>query len=43
MPYCFFEGHLSNLKVTRDKNIDFDPNWAFPDCKSSFNSQMAMK
>ena len=27
-----FQGHPSNFKVTRDKNItDFYPNWAFPD------------
>ena len=39
-----FQGHLSNLKVTRLKKIvEFDPNWAFPDCNSSLNSPMAMK
>ena len=39
------EGHLSNFKVTQDKKkiIDFDPNWAFPDCNSSLNSLMAME
>ena len=42
VPYCFsrssckFEGH------TRKKK-DFEPNWAFSDCKSSLNSPMAMK
>ena len=25
------------------KIVDFDPNWAFPDCVSSLNSQMAKK
>ena len=25
------------------KGIDFDPNWAFPDCNSNLNSLMAMK
>ena len=41
--YCFsrsydkFQGHTA-LKI-----IEFDPNWAFPDCKSSLNSPMAMK
>ena len=25
------------------KNVDFDPNWAFPDCTSSLNSYMAGK
>ena len=39
-----FQGHLSNLKVTRLKKIvEFDSNWAFPDCNSSFNSPMATK
>ena len=41
--YCFsrsydkFQGHTA-LKI-----VEFDPNWAFPDCKSSLNSPMAMK
>ena len=41
--YCFsrsydkFQGHTA-LKI-----VEFDPNWVFPDCKSSFNSPMAMK
>ena len=39
-----FEGHPSNLKVTRLKEmVDLDPNWAFPDCNSSLNSPMATK
>ena len=39
-----FQGHLSNFKVTRDKNsADFDPNWAFPDCYSSLNTVAAIK
>ena len=43
VPYCFsrsyvkFQGHLA-LKI-----VEFDPNWAFPDCNSSLNSPMAMK
>ena len=32
-----FQGH------TAKKIIDFDPNWAFPDCNSSLNSPMATK
>ena len=28
---------------TAVKNVEFDPNWAFPDCNSSLNSPMAMK
>ena len=43
VPYCFswssvkFQGHTA-LKI-----VQFDPNWAFPDCNSSLNSPMAMK
>ena len=43
MPYCFarscvkFQGHTA-LKI-----VEFDPNWASPDCNSSLNLQMAMK
>ena len=43
VPYCFsrscvkFQGHIA-LKI-----VEFDPNWVFPDCNSSLNSQMAMK
>ena len=32
-----FQGHPA-LKI-----VEFDPNWAFPDCNSSLNSPMAMK
>ena len=28
---------------TAKKIVDFDPNWAFPDCDSSWNSPMATK
>ena len=43
VPYCFsrscvkWQGHKA-LKI-----VEFDPNWAFPDSNSSFNSPMAMK
>ena len=43
VPYCFsrssvkFQGHAA-LKI-----VEFDPNWAFPDCNSSLNSPMAMQ
>ena len=43
VPYCFsrsyvkFQGHPA-LKI-----VEFDPNWAFPDCNSSLNLSMAMK
>ena len=42
-PYCFsrssgkFQGH------TALKSVEFDPDWAFPDCNSSLNSPMATK
>ena len=32
-----FQGHIA-LKI-----VEFDSNWAFPDCNSSLNSPMAMK
>ena len=32
-----FQGH------TAKKIVDFDPDWAFPDCNSSLNSPMATK
>ena len=42
--YAKGQGQRSNFKVTRLKKIvDFDPNWAFPDCNSSLNSNMMMK
>ena len=43
VPYCFsrssvkFQGHIA-LKI-----VEFDLNWAFPDCNSSLNSPMVMK
>ena len=43
VPYCFprssvkFQGHAA-LKI-----IEFDPNWAFPDCNSSLESPIATK
>ena len=43
VPYCFsrssvkFQGHMA-LKI-----VKFDPNWAFPDCNSSFNTPMVTK
>ena len=37
MLFIKFQGHASQ------KIDDFDPNWAFPDCNSSLNSQKATK
>ena len=43
VPYCFSR---SSIKFQGDialKIIEFDSNWAFPECNSSLNSPMAMK
>ena len=43
LSYCFsrssvkFQGHMVQ------KNVEFDTDWAFPDCNSSLNSPMAAK
>ena len=45
VPYCFsrscvkFQGHTGQKKI----HWFWKKNWAFPDCKSSFNPLMAMK
>ena len=43
VPYCFSRWYVKLQGHTAQKIIYFDPNWAFPDCNSSLNSQMAMK
>ena len=43
VPYCFSRSYVKLQGHTAQKIIDFDPNWAFPDSNSSFNSPMAMK
>ena len=43
VPYCFSRSSVKFQCHTGHKIIDFDPNWAFPDCKSSLNSPMALK
>ena len=43
MPYCFSRSYVKLQGHTAKKIVDFDPNWAFPDCHSSLNSQMATK
>ena len=43
MPYCFSISYIKLQGHTAKKIIDFDPNWAFPDCNSSLNSPMATK
>ena len=43
MPYCFSRSYVKFQGQTALKIVEFDPNWAFPDCNSSLNSPMAMK
>ena len=43
VPYCFWRSYIKFQGHTALKLVEFDPNWAFPDCNSSLNSPMAMK
>ena len=43
VPYCFSRSYVKFQGHTALKIFKFDPNWAFPDCNSSFNSPMALK
>ena len=43
VPYCFARSTVKFQGRTALKIIEFDPDWAFPDCDSSLNSPMAMK
>ena len=43
MPYRFSRSYVKFQGQTALKIVEFDPNWAFPDCNSSLNSPMAMK
>ena len=43
VPFCFSRSSFKLQGHTALKIIEFDPNWAFPDCNSSLNSPMAMK
>ena len=43
VPYCFWRSYVKFQGHTALKIVEFDPNWAFPDCNSSLNSPMAMK
>ena len=38
MPYRFSRSSLKFQGHTAKKIVEFDPNWAFPDCNSSFNT-----
>ena len=41
--YCFSRSSVKVQGHTGQKIIDFDQNWAFPDCNSRLNTLMAMK
>ena len=43
VPYYFSRSSVKFQGHTGQKILDFDPNWAFPDCNSNLNSSMALK
>ena len=43
VPYCFSRSSVKFQGHTALKMVEFDPDWAFPDCNSSFNTPMVMK
>ena len=43
MPIVFSRSFVKFQGHTTKKIVDFDPNWAFPDCNSILNSPIAMK
>ena len=43
VPYCFSRSYVKLQGHTALKIVDFDPNWAFPDCISSLKLPMATK
>ena len=43
VPYCFSRSYVKLQGHKALKIVDFDPNWAFPDCISSLKSLMATK
>ena len=36
VPYCFSRSYVKLQGHTALKIVEFDPNWAFPDCNSKF-------
>ena len=42
-PIFFSRSSIKFQDHTGQKIVIFDPNWGFPDCNSSLNTQMAMK
>ena len=43
VPYCFARSSVKFQGHTALKIVEFAPDWAFPDCNSSLNTQMATK
>ena len=43
VPYCFWRSSVKFQGRTALKIVEFDPNWAFPDCNSNFNSPVGTK
>ena len=43
VPYCFSRSSVKFQGHTALKIVEFDPDWAFPDCNSSLNSPIAKK
>ena len=43
VPFCISRSYVKLQGHRAKKIVDFDPNWASPDCNSSLNSPMAMK
>ena len=43
VPYCFSSSYVKFQGHTALKIVEFDPNWAFPECNSSLNSPKARK
>ena len=42
-PYCFSRSSVKFQGHTALKIVEFDPDWVFPNCNSSLNTQMATK
>ena len=43
VPYCFSRSYIKLQGHAALKFVDFNPNWAFPDCNSILESPMAAK
>ena len=43
VPYCFSKSSVKFQGHTALKIVEFYPDWAFPDCNCSLNTQMATK